>query len=101
MSNFGPVPDNLKRSRQKVFKAGKIVVSNLSRIIDVEISDMNASGAWVRIPTNVDIPASFELFVVSNGLLYPATPRWHQGEWIGVEFVGEPHPLSRRTRSKP
>ena len=80
-----------KLPRHRVLKAGKIVFSNFQCSIDVMIRDISVNGARVHVPSNVGIPDSFELFVVSEGCFYPSTTRWRTGEWMGVEFVGPPH----------
>ncbi len=91
MTDPSPVVCNRKLPRNRVLKAGKIVFSNFQCSIDVTIRDISVNGARVHIPSNVGIPDSFELFVVSEGCFYPATTRWRKGEWIGIEFVGAPH----------
>ena len=90
MANISPVPNSRKLRRARVLKAGKIIAFDFYRTIDVVIRDMSGGGAKVRTPVNVDLPGSFDLFIESEGLLYPAVTRWKRGEWIGIEFVGDP-----------
>jgi diguanylate cyclase (GGDEF)-like protein/PAS domain S-box-containing protein len=84
------VNNQRKHQRKRVLKDGKIISSNMSCVINVKIRDLSASGALVRIPANVSLPASFSLLIVTERKLYPAVVRWRKGETIGIEFVGEP-----------
>jgi hypothetical protein len=88
--------EHRKHHRQRVLKEGKIVSSDMNRVIDVKIRDMSASGALVHLPGNVVLPDNFNLLVVFEQLLYPATMRWRKGEAMGLEFTGEPRPSAVR-----
>ena len=85
-----------KHRRQRVLKEGKIVSSDMRRVMDVKIRDMSASGALVQMPANNVLPDSFSLLVVSERLFYPAVVRWRKGDAIGIEFAGEPRPTALR-----
>ncbi len=85
-----------KHRRQRVLKEGKIVSSDMNRLIDVKIRDMSSSGALVNMPANVVLPDNFNLLIVSERLLYPAVVRWRKGEAMGLEFSGEPRPSALR-----
>lgn len=85
-----------KHRRQRVLKEGKIVSSDMQRVMDVKIRDMSASGALVQLPANNILPDSFSLLVISQRLLYPAVVRWRKGDALGIEFVGEPRPTALR-----
>ena len=79
-----------KSTRQRVLKEGKIVTSDMQRVIDVNLRDLSVTGALVLISPSVILPQSFSLLIVSERRLYPAISRWRRGETMGVEFVGEP-----------
>ena len=85
-----------KQRRQRVLKEGKIVSSDMNRVIDVKIREMSESGALVHLPANVVLPDNFNLLIVSERLLYPAEMRWRKGEAMGLEFNGEPRPSALR-----
>jgi len=51
---------------------------------------MSATGALLRMPSNVNLPENFSLLVVLDGMLYPAKKRWRKGERLELQFVGEP-----------
>jgi PilZ domain len=85
-----------KQRRQRVLKDGKIVSSDMNRVIDVKIRDMSESGALVHLPANVVLPDNFNFLIVSERLLYPAVMRWRKGEAMGLEFTGEPRPSALR-----
>jgi hypothetical protein len=88
--------EHRKERRQRVLKEGKIVSSDMNRVIDVKIRDMSASGALVQMPANVVLPDNFNLLIASERLLYPAVMRWRKGEAMGLEFTGEPRPSALR-----
>jgi hypothetical protein len=88
--------EHRKHRRQRVLKEGKIVSSDMNRVIDIKIRDMSESGALVHLPANVVLPDNFNLLIVSEKLLYPAVARWRKGEAMGIEFVGEPRPSALR-----
>jgi hypothetical protein len=48
-------------------KDGKIVSSDMNRVIDVKIRDMSSSGALVHTPANVVLPDNFNLLLFQRG----------------------------------
>ena len=99
MPNLNPLDTYPKQARHRVLKSGEIVSHNLTTAVGVTIHDLSADGALVRVSAISDFPESFNLLVVAEGLLYPATARWRKGEWIGIQFVGEPHHMHRHKSS--
>jgi hypothetical protein len=51
--------EHRKHRRQRVLKEGKIVSSDMTRVIDIKIRDMSESGALVHLPANVVLPDNF------------------------------------------
>jgi hypothetical protein len=85
-----------RRRGSRLLLDGKIVSLDGTTVIDVKIRDMDATGAILRIPPNVNLPENFNLLVVSDGNLYPAKKRWRKGERLELQFVGEPRLTSSR-----
>lgn len=92
------ISSNKQRRRRgsRLLLDGKIVSHDGTTIIDVKIREMSATGAILRIPSNVNLPENFSLLVVSDGNLYPAKKRWRKGERLELQFVGEPRLTSSR-----
>ena len=87
-----------KHPRHKVLKEGKIVSSDMNRVIDVKIRNLSVGGAGLQLPANTDLPEAFCLLIVSEDMLYPAVVKWRNGEMTGVTFVGEPRSASPQKR---
>ena len=101
MGNVSPVTNNRKYPRQRVLRAGKIVSSTLTTAVNVTIGDMSAGGARIRTSANINFPEVLGLMVVSERRLYPVVARWRKGEWVGIEFVGEPQHTTLRKLEAP
>jgi hypothetical protein len=91
MLNVNPDIGQRKNPRHRVLKEGKIISSDMNRVINVKIRDLSSAGAGLQIPANTDLPKAFCLLIVSERMLYPAVAKWRKGEIIGIKFVGEPH----------
>jgi hypothetical protein len=79
-----------KHRRQRVLKEGKITNSEMRCLANVIIRDLSESGARIQMPANQALPDDFGLYIVAEGLLYPAVARWREEKALGVQFVGEP-----------
>ena len=64
-----------KQHLQRVLKEGKIVSSDMNRVIDVKFRDMSANGVLVHMPADGVLLDNFNLLIVSETLLYPAVMR--------------------------
>ena len=90
MQNFAAHADQRKHPRHRVLKDGKIISSNNHGIVDVTVRDLSVGGARIQMPKNIDFREPFSLLITSEGILYPATAKWRNGEMMGIEFVNEP-----------
>ena len=85
-----------KEPRRKVFKDGKIVSHQLYGAVDVRVRNLSESGALIELQMGTLVPKSFELLIVSTGILHPASRRWRKGDRMGLEFTGPPKFVSLR-----
>jgi hypothetical protein len=79
-----------KYRRQRVLKEGKITNSEMRCLANVVIRDLSEGGARVQLPARQTLPDDFGLYIVAEGLLYPAVARWREENALGIQFVGEP-----------
>jgi hypothetical protein len=56
------------------------------RTITCVICDYSASGARLRIPPDVLLPDTFELYMPQHWATYRVALRWRTGDDVGVEF---------------
>ena len=88
--------DRRKYPRQRVLKEGKLISSDMTSSINVTIRDLSEKGARVETSAPIHLPDRFSLLMVSEKMIYPAVARWQKGNFIGVEFIGEPRPAGLR-----
>jgi hypothetical protein len=75
--------------RRRVLKAGKIIFGRLTGgAIDCTILDVSDTGAKLRAGV-FDVPDTFRLLIVSEGVAIPVKRVWQDGDLVGVYFVGE------------
>jgi hypothetical protein len=75
--------------RRRVLKAGKVIFGRLTgSAIDCTILDVSDIGAKLRAGV-FDVPDTFRLLVVSEGVAIPVKRVWQDGDFIGVYFVGD------------
>ena len=72
--------------RRRSLKAARVILAGSSSI-DCLIRDMSEQGARLEFPELTELPASFDLLVVSTGLLIPVRPAWQRGFAAGVQFA--------------
>jgi hypothetical protein len=65
-------------------------------VTDVKICDISKGGAQLQMQSNIFLPETFSLLIVSEKLLYPAVARWRKSNRTGIEFVGESRPSALR-----
>jgi diguanylate cyclase (GGDEF)-like protein/PAS domain S-box-containing protein len=83
-------------SRHRVLKDGKIISSDMQCVTDVKICDISKGGAQLEMQSNIGLPESFSLLIISEKLLYPAVARWRKSNRTGIEFVGKSRPSALR-----
>ncbi|MEO6335740.1 MAG: PilZ domain-containing protein [Verrucomicrobiota bacterium] len=91
------VANRRKYRRHRVLKEGKITNSGMRCLADVVIRDLSESGARVQLPASQALPDDFGLYIVAEGLLYPAMARWREEKALGIQFVGEPRATTLQT----
>jgi hypothetical protein len=83
------------QSRQRVFKAGKIVVMQGASVFDCIVRNLSDDGACVDLGTTLGVPDSFVLNIEADRLSRPCHVVWRTERRIGVRFPeppGSPQP---------
>jgi hypothetical protein len=82
-----------REHRHRVLKGASILQGINDNEIKVTVRNMHEHGAELRVPTGVQIPSEFLLYVPIDGIGYRSVVRWRNGDRIGVQFTGrEPKP---------
>jgi hypothetical protein len=93
-----------RQFRHRVRKDGKIIVGSSTSAMDVVIRDLSEGGARLAMPSTTNVPAEFDLAILSESHLYAARVRWRSFDELGVQFTGPARPLfasSLRDATKP
>jgi PilZ domain len=72
--------------RQRVLKAGKIVLDNLTSIA-CTIRDVSETGAKVRVDESNAVPHKFRLVILADNTIRDAQIAWKRDGEIGVNFT--------------
>ena len=86
--------DRRKVRRFRVLKEAKVVFDALNVTLPVAVRDLSAGGARLRLVASQHLPREFNLLLVSESLVFHALLRWREGEYAGVQFVGEPRHIA-------
>ena len=76
-----------QHERERIICSGTIEVEGAPAILCM-VRDLSEGGARLRIPLDVEVPASIVLHVPSLGWKRPARVAWDQRHSIGVAFEG-------------
>jgi hypothetical protein len=87
--------DRRNARRHRVFKEGRIVLGD-SSVINCIIRDLSYSGARLKLSVSMALPDTFDLLIVSEGLLFPSRRVWRRGDHVGISFEGEPRFLRKK-----
>ena len=79
--------ENRNARRQRVLKRGRIMMADVSTVIDCTVRDLSSKGARLRVESYFDVPEKFRLQVVGTGDPKPVELRWRNGNELGVLFV--------------
>ena len=72
--------------RQRVLKSGKIIYANGSIVIDCTIRNISETGALLKVPATVAIPAQFEFRETMGGSGRRVAVVWRRGDLLGIQF---------------
>jgi hypothetical protein len=82
-----------REHRQRVIKGGTIIVGLNQSEIGCVLRNQHSGGAELKVGPEAHIPASFLLYVPTDGLAYRCDVRWRRNDRVGVRFTGtEPKP---------
>ena len=79
--------ENRNARRQRVLKRGRIMMADVSTVIDCTVRDLSTQGARLRVESYFDVPEKFRLQVVGTGDPRPVELRWRNGNELGVLFT--------------
>lgn len=80
--------DDRRGHRNRVLKGATILVDVNTSEIKCMVRNMHADGAELRLPSGVQVPAEFLLYVPVDGVAYRSVVRWHDQGRVGIEFMG-------------
>jgi hypothetical protein len=89
--------DRRAARRHFVDKKATLILPESGARFRVSIRNMSTSGAGFRFeprggPTSLArLPATFDLLINDEGLVFRMRLCWHKGEWAGGAFEGEPY----------
>lgn len=73
--------------RRKMLKACKIVFNNRQSVLDAVMVNLSEKGAKIRVNDPSHITKEFELTTVFGNNHFFCAIKWHNHEYVGVEFV--------------
>jgi len=76
--------------RQRVLKSGKIILADVTSVVDCVIRNLSVAGARLEVPFTLGLPDTFTLVDVHANRRYAATVAWRRGDSMGVEFSDPP-----------
>ena len=80
-------PQRLHRPR--VLKRATIIKSSTDSEVTCTVRNMHSDGAELKVDGLAAVPASFILYVPSDGKAYACEMRWRREDKIGVQIKGE------------
>ena len=78
------------QSRQRVFKAGKIVVKQGASVFDCTVRNLSDEGACVDLGTTLGVPDCFVLNIEADRISRACQVVWRTERRIGVRFPEPP-----------
>jgi len=90
MQNSTDITDNNDENRtefrRRTLKSGKIVFNDNKSVLDCTIRNLSETGCQIIVTNNIDIPAAFELHLLSSGEKYQCEIIWRKASEAGVKF---------------
>ena len=84
-------------SRHQVSVPGKLVATQMARVMDITIRDVSEDGVLVSSTTPQDLPDNVYLWEAAKGTLVECHVRWQQvGKRFGLQFDKSLSPARRR-----
>lgn len=90
---------NERSHRERVVKAACILDRQAPGRLDCLIRNIGSGGAKLQFPVSLTIPEKFLLQIYSDKIEVECERVWTCGLQIGVEFLGDFRPLTRRGRT--
>ena len=88
--------DEARRTqRHRQLKNGIIVYNQQRASIGCVIRDISETGAKLRLNGAADLPHEFELVLLKERKIVPASLTWHNHPDCGVSFTGPMRPAPR------
>jgi hypothetical protein len=83
--SLAAIEDRRKAQRQRVLKAGSIVLDR-GGTIDCQVRNLSDSGALLRVETTFGIPDHFTLKIPQDSGTHVAVVKWRRAMSVGVVF---------------
>lgn len=87
-NNPDPPAKPMRPHRPRVLKRATIVKGPTDSEVPCTVRNMHAEGAELKVDGLAAVPASFTLYVPSDGTAYACELRWRREERIGVQITG-------------
>jgi len=73
---------------------GRLLLGDRGNGVECGIHDLSIAGAGISVPVRVDLPRTFRLLLIREGLLFDCALVWRQEDRAGLRFTGR-HDLRR------
>jgi two-component system cell cycle response regulator len=83
-------------ARRRVLKPGKIMRVDNQSLVDCQMRDVSDTGARLRCADQASVPKEFYLIFPADGMKCLARVMWRRGDELGIHFIGEREPVTRR-----
>ena len=75
-----------KSRRMKAMKSGRVIIHSSGSGIDCVVRSLSPNGARLSFTDPVDLPAHFELYLLTENVRIDASLAWSKGLNAGVKF---------------
>ncbi len=89
-----------KSRRMKAMKSGRVVIHSSGTGIDCVVRSLSPSGARLSFAHPFDLPAQFELYLLTENVRVSASVAWCKGLDVGVKFDEPLDWLSKHVTAK-
>ena len=96
MNQMLEVQNHRRAVCRRVLKEGKIIIQPPSGTIDVKIRDLSETGAKLEVLAITPLPDKFGFIIVADATVIPAAVKWRKGDFMGIQFCGEPKKVGLR-----
>ena len=86
--------------RMRAMKSGRVVIHSSGAGIDCVVRSLSPTGARLTFSDSIDLPALFELYLLTENVRVGVSLAWRQGLVAGVKFEKPLDWLSKHVAAK-